>query len=92
MQIQVYDTVHDSWNTPFSLPSIFNGGGSMAAVLVQGIIYICGGIDLSSSTINTCTKYNMGSQSFQSMSYMPVGVNHAAYATDGTNFYVIGGR
>ncbi len=93
-QIQVYNIAQDQWNTPFSIPSYFGSTGSMAAVYNAGNIYMCGGINANGNgiTINTCAIYDMASKSFSNMPSLPVGVNHAAYTTDGTNIYVIGGR
>ena len=64
----------------------------MVAVVYNDIIYFCGGINIYSQTTNACGKYTIASNSFSSMASLPRGVNHAAYATDGTSIYVIGGR
>ena len=90
-QIQIYNTNTDSWNV-MALQPAGTYGGSMAAVLANGIIYYCGGI-ANGGTINNCNTYNMGSNSFGSMAPLIVPVNHAAYAWDGQDkIYVIGGR
>ena len=68
-------------------------GGSLAAVLIGNTLYFCGGINPASSTISGCGKYNLNTQLFSTMPSLPVGVNHAAFATDGVDkFFVIGGR
>ena len=71
------------------MPSLF--GGSISAVLVNKIIYFCGGIT-NSATITNCATYNMVSKAFGPMASLPLGVNHAAVATDGSKIYIAGGR
>jgi hypothetical protein len=44
------------------------------------------------ATVNTCGKYTIATKAFGSMASMPVGVNHAAFASDSTRIFVVGGR
>ena len=66
--------------------------GSMSAVHANGVIFACGGINSGGATVNPCTQYTTATGLFSAMASMPVGVNHAAYATDGVRFFVFGGR
>eukprot|EP00048_Salpingoeca_helianthica_P012495 m.182633 g.182633 ORF g.182633 m.182633 type:complete len:427 (-) comp15381_c0_seq21:342-1622(-) len=65
-------------------------GGSMSAVHVAGTIYFCGGI--TGNTVSVCGSYKISTNAFGTFPNMPVGVNHAAFATDGARFFVFGGR
>ena len=65
--------------------------GSASAVAMSGMIYVCGGI-VGNGTIPTSGVYDQGTDSWNSIADMPVGRNHTAAATDGSKFYIFGGR
>ena len=88
--MQIYDTKANSWSVILLPGNTY--GGSMVAVLANGIIYFCGGIT-NGTTISNCNTYNLTSNNFGAMSPLVVPVNHAAYAWDNNDkIYVIGGR
>ncbi len=68
--------------------------GSMVAVYVKGKIYMCGGMtwDDSLPTQPNCVIFEISTNLFTAMAPLPIAVNSMAYATDGSNIFVIGGR
>ena len=94
MQIQIYNTGGNSWRT-ITIPANPNTGdrygGSMNVALIAGIVYFCGGIT-NENTIASCGSYAMARGVFGAVPSMPVPVNHATYASDGSRMYVVGGR
>jgi hypothetical protein len=88
VQIQIFNTKTFSWSV-LNLPPGF--GGALCAAIVSNTAYICGGI-VGGTTTNLCTRYNLLNGVFTATPSLPVGVNHAAFASDGNNFLVLGGR
>jgi len=66
-------------------------GGSVATAVVGGQIYAAGGI-VGSATVNQAARYDPVMNAWTAIASMPMGVNHAASATDGRRFYIFGGR
>ncbi len=86
--VQIYDPVADSWSLGTPMPW---AGGSCSSVLLDGEIYVSGGI-VGSGTVTTFAKYNPAIDSWTPLADMPAGRNHAAAETDGSKMYVFGGR
>ncbi|MCS7032793.1 MAG: hypothetical protein NZ561_02230, partial [Phycisphaerae bacterium] len=95
-RLQIFDPVARKWtlgpNIPFST-------GSAATAVIRGKIYVAGGIVGSSSsnpggtaTTDLAAVYNPATNAWSMIAPMPRGVNHAASGTDGSKFYVFGGR
>ena len=59
--------------------------------LIDGKVYLAGGI-VGNATTSEAAVYDPVADSWQVIASMIDGVNHAASATDGTRFYVFGGR
>jgi len=87
-QMQVYDVRSNRWSVGPELP--FEAGSS-ASALIDGKIYVGGGID-GSSTIGDAAVYDPATQTWSSIAPIPNPRNHAASGTDGTRWYVFGGR
>eukprot|EP00052_Salpingoeca_macrocollata_P019130 m.158124 g.158124 ORF g.158124 m.158124 type:complete len:517 (-) comp20873_c2_seq1:56-1606(-) len=86
--IQVYNPANDNWERTINIP--WNVAGSVNTWLLGDTIYICGGI--ASGTVDTCGTYDISQDRFDTFQNMPVGVNHAGFATDGNRLWVFGGR
>jgi N-acetylneuraminic acid mutarotase len=93
--VQVYDPAADSWSLAAPMPF---AAGSPASALIGGRVYVAGGIvnfQPGAGTGVTTTQaavYDPAADAWQPIAPMPLGVNHAASATDGARFYVFGGR
>jgi N-acetylneuraminic acid mutarotase len=88
-QVQIYDPQSNSWSIGTHMPFAV---GSSASALINGEMYVAGGITESNTTTNAVAKYHPVSNSWTTLSPMPQGRNHAAAATDGSRLYVFGGR
>eukprot|EP00048_Salpingoeca_helianthica_P012490 m.182472 g.182472 ORF g.182472 m.182472 type:complete len:430 (-) comp15381_c0_seq1:342-1631(-) len=89
-KIQIYKPSTNSWST---MTMSGSNGGSVNTVFANNNLYVCGGFNLGGgTTIKSCTQYNTLSKVWTTINDMPVGVNHAAFATDGFNMFVMGGR
>jgi glucose/arabinose dehydrogenase/N-acetylneuraminic acid mutarotase len=96
-KVQIYDPQVNTWSTGRDMPW---GGGSCSSALISGKMYVCGGI-VGNVTVNNCGVYDpltdewngaVGGVGGAPRAPMPVGVNHAAAATDGSRLWVFGGR
>ena len=87
-KVQIYNPATNSWTTGANMPF---ATGSPATALINGQIYVAGGI-VNGATTNLAAKYNPTTNAWTSIAPMPVGRNHAASNTDGTKLYVFGGR
>lgn len=87
-EVQIYDPATNGWSlgAPMPFPA-----GSCASALINGKIYIAGGI-VGTVTTNGAAVYDPSSNTWSMIAPMPVGRNHTASGTDGTNFYIFGGR
>jgi N-acetylneuraminic acid mutarotase len=94
-QVQIYDPTTNGWSlgTPMPYPA-----GACASALINGRIYVAGGIvgEVAGSNIgyttNAAAVYDPVSNVWTSLSSEPFPLNHTASGTDGTNFYLFGGR
>lgn len=87
-KVQIYDPMTNTWSLGADMP--FAAGSSSSAV-IDGQIYVAGGI-VGSSTTNQVAKYNPATNTWTLVAPMKQGRNHAASETDGTKLYVFGGR
>src|SRR5262249_38858637 len=65
--------------------------GSSSSAVINGAIYVAGGI-VGSTTTDQVAVYDPAGDTWTMRPPMPQGRNHAASATDGTFLYVFGGR
>jgi N-acetylneuraminic acid mutarotase len=87
-QMQIYDVRSNRWTVGPELP--FQAGGS-ASALIDGKLYVGGGID-GSSTLAEAAAYDPATQTWSAIAPMPKPTSHAASGTDGARWYVFGGR
>lgn len=94
-QVQIYDPTTNGWSLGAPMPY---PAGACASALIDGKIYIAGGIvgEVAGSdigyTTNAAAVYDPVSNVWTSLPPEPFPLNHTAYGTDGTNFYLFGGR
>jgi len=92
-RVQIYDPGTDSWTTGQDMPW---SGGSCSSGVVDGRIYVCGGI-VGNSTVKNLSVYDPVLDEWDqggslNLAPMPTKVNHAAAASDGSRLWVFGGR
>ena len=89
-RVQFYDPVADTWTEGDSMPW---NAGSVQTCVIDGKLYAAGGI-VGSSTVANVWRYDPAIDQWDAgpLADIPTPVNHAAAATDGTRFYVFGGR
>ncbi len=87
-KVQIYNPTTNSWSAGADMPF---AAGSSSSALIDGRVYVAGGI-IGSSTTTQAAVYNPATNNWQAIAPMPQGRNHAAAATDGTRLYVFGGR
>lgn len=89
-QVQIYDPVANSWTT--GAPMTWSAG-SLSTAVIGGKIYAAGGITTGGWTVGNTAVYDPATDSWTELAPMPDGGrNHTAAATDGTKFYLFGGR
>jgi N-acetylneuraminic acid mutarotase len=98
-QVQIYDPATNGWSLGAPAPY---AAGSCCSALINGKIYIAGGLVGVVSGVNNgfstnvAAVYDPVANTWTSLPPLPFtitnGINHAASATDGTNFYIFGGR
>ncbi|MEY2448503.1 MAG: hypothetical protein QOH79_1979 [Acidimicrobiaceae bacterium] len=87
-KVQIYDPVTNLWTAGPDMPF---AAGSSASALIDGSVYVAGGI-IGSTTTNRTARFDPGTGVWTELAPMPQGRNHAASATDGTKLFVAGGR
>jgi N-acetylneuraminic acid mutarotase len=88
-RVQYYDPVANNWGIGTSMPW---SAGSVSTAVIGGKIYVAGGI-VGTSTVSNAAVYDPVLDSWTLLAPMPdSGRNHAAAGTDGSKFYVFGGR
>ncbi len=87
-KVQIYDAATDSWSLGTDMPW---AGGSVSTCFLNGKIYVAGGI-VGAVTVNNCAAYDPWLDTWTPLANMPAGRNHAASATDGSKFWIFGGR
>ena len=89
-KVQVYDPGTNSWSTGADMPW---AAVSASTALIDGLIYVCGGIVDNLFTTDELAAYDPVLDSWSApLAPMVDGRNHAAYGTDGEKLYILGGR
>ena len=97
-EMQIFDPSTNTWTYGPQLPI---PTGSANSVLINDVVYYCGGIfydvnadgSLNPYTIPNCSAYDLINGTWRTdIAPMPRGRNHAAATTDGSKMYVVGGR
>ncbi len=89
-KVQIYDPVLDTWTTGTDMP--WNGSSCSSAV-INGLIYVAGGIVDNLFTTDQVAAYDPVMDSWSApLAPMIDARNHAAAGTDGSMLYVLGGR
>ncbi len=84
-----YDPASNMWSTRASIPV---GRGWAAAVGTGGKVYVTGGSDASSNTLQDCWEYNPTANSWTQKASMPgPRIYHRMVAYQDTLLYVLGG-
>lgn len=87
---QIYNPSTNSWSLGARMP--FKAFASQTAV-INGEIYLAGGVTQGNFTTNRVAKYNPSSNTWTNLANMPgVGRNSAPAGTDGRYLFVFGGR
>jgi N-acetylneuraminic acid mutarotase len=86
---QIYDPQADSWTLG---PDIPFAAGSSASALIDGKIFVAGGIVGNRETTGRTAMFDPVTGRWTERAPMPLPRNHTASATDGRRFYVFGGR
>ncbi|WP_250658213.1 kelch repeat-containing protein [Alkalimarinus coralli] len=84
-----YDIASDSWSAIANMPT---ARGGIRAEVINGLIYIAGGMDQSGASINTLEIYDPVSNSWSSGSPMNEVRDNPGTAVINGKLYVIGGR
>lgn len=87
----MYDPTTDTWTskTPMSM-----GYANLKAVTVEGMIYVMGGTTVTSMKMNVYginERYNPETDSWQSLTPMPLPVYNFGMVAIGTKIYILGG-
>lgn len=98
-KVQIYDATTNGWSVGATAPYL---AGSCASALINGKIYIAGGIvgvvagSNNGVPTNAAAVYDIASNIWTMLPPMDFtssnGMNHAASATDGSKFFIFGGR
>ena len=94
-QLQIFDPTTNEWSLGAPMPY---PAGACASALINGKIYVAGGIvgEIAGSNIgyttNAAAVYDPVSNVWTALPPEPFPLNHTASGTDGTNFYLFGGR
>ena len=87
-KVQIFDPNTQTWTMGANIPF---ATGSASTALINGKVYLAGGI-VGSSTVASAAVYNPMTNTWTSIASMPQARNHTASSTDGTSFFVFGGR
>jgi PKD repeat protein/N-acetylneuraminic acid mutarotase len=87
-KVQIYYPVFNAWTVATSMPW---AALSSSSAVIDGLVYLAGGI-VDGSTVDVHARYDPLSDTWTPLAPMPHGRNHAASGTDGSRFYVFGGR
>jgi N-acetylneuraminic acid mutarotase len=89
LQAYVYDAAADAWSTV--APMNFQHGGTAAVAVIDGKIYVAGGINDSNAT-NAVEVYDPAANTWTVRAPMSVPRHHTAGAAINGKFYVVAGR
>lgn len=88
-KVQIYDPAGDSWTYGAEMPW---ASASLASGVIDGLIYVAGGIDSGVFPTDRCAVYDPVDDTWTELTPMPEGRNHTASASDGERLWVFGGR
>lgn len=86
--VQIYDPALDLWQLGPKMPF---AAGSSASAVIDGKIYVAGGI-VGTTTTGLAAVLDPATSTWTSIAPMPRPRNHAASGTDGKRLFVFGGR
>jgi N-acetylneuraminic acid mutarotase len=86
---QIYDPATNQWTVG---PDVPFAAGSSASALIEGKIFVAGGIEGHHKTTGRVAMFDPRTGTWTERAPMPLPRNHAASATDGRRLYVFGGR
>jgi len=88
--VQIFDPLTNTWTLGAAMPW---AGGSVSTAVIGGKIYAAGGIE-ANQTVDLCAMYDPVANTWTPRQSLPfhLGRNHAAGGTDGTRFFIFGGR
>jgi N-acetylneuraminic acid mutarotase len=86
---QIYDPDADRWTLGPDLPF---AAGSSASALINGKIFVAGGIVGNRETTGRMAMFDPTTGRWTERAPLPLPRNHTASATDGRRLYVFGGR
>ncbi len=88
-RVQIYDPVLDQWSLGADMAW---AAGSVSTCVIDGLIYAAGGI-VSTYTVGNTAVYDPALDVWTPLPGMPDGGrNHTAAGTDGSKFWIFGGR
>jgi N-acetylneuraminic acid mutarotase len=77
----------DSWTTLAPVPQAVQ---ETAVVELDGIIYVLGGFDVSGTTLNRVSAYEVATNTWSNVAPLPLAVHHVNAAVVGGKIYVVG--
>jgi len=90
-KLQIYDPAQNTWSLGPEVP--WDGQGSPNVAVMGEKILVCGGLQpYDKHNHKECAKYDPRTNRWEFVAGMLLGVNHAAFGTDGQQLYVFGGR
>jgi len=87
-KVQIFDTQTNQWSLGTDMPW---AAGSVSTCVIDGMIYAAGGI-VGTTTVANHAVYDPVFDTWTALAAMPIGRNHTAATSDGSRFWVIGGR
>jgi N-acetylneuraminic acid mutarotase/glucose/arabinose dehydrogenase len=87
-KVQIFNPDTQQWTLGTSVPF---ATGSASTALIDGKVYVAGGI-VGGTTVTDAAVYDPKLNSWTTIAPMPLGRNHAAAGTNGSLFFVFGGR
>eukprot|EP00045_Choanoeca_perplexa_P011322 m.119454 g.119454 ORF g.119454 m.119454 type:complete len:450 (+) comp15592_c0_seq1:84-1433(+) len=91
-KVQIYNPSTDKWSLGANIPWFVDGG--MSSATINGLMYVCGGMEVKAAkSLDKCGIYNPNTNTWNlNIPDMPQDVHHTASGSDGSKFYVFGGR
>lgn len=89
--LEVYDPVTDTWTLMTPMPTPRSLGGSPAAAVIDGKLYVAGGIGANSSILDTLEVYDPQTDTWTTLAPMPTARTYLAADQINGVFFVPGG-